>query len=65
MYCLCCEKKIRGIKEDGDYQNWQRKYHKNCWKERDMYYNLYLKILKIQNYNPTTLELYRQKSCLD
>lgn len=65
MNCLCCGKKIRGIREDVDYQNWKRKYHKNCWKDRNIYYNFYLKMLKIPNYNPKTLELYRQKSCLN
>ncbi len=47
MNCLCCGKKIRGINKDGDYQDWQRKYHTNCWENRNIYYNICLKILKI------------------
>ena len=65
MNCLCCGKKLREIKEDEDYQSWKRKYHKNCWKDRNIYYNIYLKIVEIPNYNPSTLELYRQLSCLN
>ena len=65
MNCLCCNQKIRGIKEDVDYQSWKRKYYKNCWKDRNIYYNIYLKIVNIPNYNSSTLELYRQKSCLN
>ena len=38
MNCLCCGKKLRGIREDRDYQNWQRKYHKNCFNDRNIYY---------------------------
>ncbi len=65
MNCLCCGKKIRGINEDLDYNNWTRKYHKKCWNEKNIYYNLYLKIMNIPDYNPKTLEFYRQKSCLN
>lgn len=64
MFCLACKKKIRGIKEDLEYSNWERKYHKNCWRDKDIYFNLYLKTLKIENYNPTILKLYQDKSCL-
>ncbi len=64
MNCLCCEKKIRGIREDGDYLNWQRKYHKNCWKDRNIYYNLYLQTMNFENYNHKNLEFYRKNSCL-
>jgi len=63
MNCLSCGKKIRGIKEDENYQYWQRKYHKNCWNNRNIYYDLYLKTLKLKNYNPSILEFYKQKSC--
>ena len=56
MNCLCCGKKMRGIKEDGDYSK--------CWNERNMYYDLYLRLSKNQNYNPKTLEYYKIKSCL-
>ena len=65
MNCLCCGKKIRGIREDGDYQNWQRKYHKNCFNDRNIYYNLYLKTLNIDGHSSKVEEFYRQKSCLN
>lgn len=29
--CLNCNKKLRIIKSDKDYKNWNRKYHKNCY----------------------------------
>ena len=64
MNCLCCGKKMRNIKEDADYSKWERKYHKKCWNERNIYYVLYLKTLKIENYNPNTLKFYKIKSCL-
>ena len=64
MNCLCCGKKMRNIKEDADYLTWERKYHKKCWNERNIYYVLYLKTLKIENHNPNTLKYYKIKSCL-
>ena len=64
MNCLCCGKKLRGIKEDVDYQNWQRKYHKNCWKDRNIWYNMYWKVKLRPNSNPKFLEFYEKKSCL-
>ena len=64
MNCLCCGKKMRGIKEDGDYSKWERKYHKKCWNERNMYYDIYLRVSENRNYNPKTLEYYKIKSCL-
>lgn len=65
MNCLCCEKKLRGIVEDGDYLKWQRKYHKSCWKDRNINYNIYLKTLNLPNCTPTNLEYWKKKSCLD
>ena len=65
MNCLCCGKKIRGIREDVDYQNWKRKYHKKCWNERNICYNLYLKTLNIDRHSSKVEEFYRQKSCLN
>ena len=64
MNCLCCGKKMQKINQDVDYSKWERKYHKKCWSERNMYYNLYLKIQKFENWNPKTLEFYKIKSCL-
>jgi hypothetical protein len=65
MICLCCDKKLRGIKEDGDYQNWQRKYHKTCWRDRNINYDLYLKTLKLPEYSSSILEYYHKKSCIN
>lgn len=65
MNCLCCGKKLKEIKEDLDYSNWQRKYHKKCWNEKNIYFNLYLKTLNLQNFNPKILKFYQQKSCLE
>lgn len=64
MNCLACEKKIRGIKEDCDYTEWNRKFHKNCWRDRNVYFNLYLKTLKIEGHSEKVLEFYKKKSCL-
>ena len=55
---------MQKINQDVDYSKWERKYHKKCWSERNMYYNLYLKIQKFENWNPKTLEFYKIKSCL-
>lgn len=34
MKCQCCDKKIREIKEDKYFMDWERKYHKKCWNNR-------------------------------
>jgi len=65
MNCLSCGKKLKEIKEDLDYNNWERKYHKKCWNEKNIYFNLYLKASKDPNYSPKILEFYKQKSCLN
>ena len=36
----------------------------SCWNERNIYYDLYLRLINNQNYNPKTLEYYKIKSCL-
>lgn len=64
MICLACEKKIKGIKEDSEYTEWNRKFHKNCWRDRNIYFNLYLRMLKLENANPKILKIYKNKSCL-
>jgi len=65
MNCLCCGKKLKEIKEDLDYNNWKRKYHKNCWKDRNIYFNIYLKTLNIDGHSLKVEEFYRKKSCLN
>lgn len=65
MFCKACSKKIVKIEEDENFDNWKRKYHKKCWKDRNIYYSSYLKMCKIENCNPKTLELYRKLSCME
>lgn len=62
MNCQCCGKKLRTINADLDFNNWARKYHKKCWDERNIYYDLYLKVSKLEN--PKNLEFYKKKSCM-
>ena len=64
MFCLSCDKKLRGIKEDMDYSKWQRKYHKKCWSESNIYYGIFQQCLKLENPNPEILEYYKKKSCI-
>ena len=37
MKCLSCGTKLRKISEDYDYDNWRRKYHKKCYREKEEY----------------------------
>ena len=59
MNCLCCDKKLKLIKQDFDYNNWQRKYHKKCWNERTIYLDIIQK-----NPNLKNIEYYKKLSCL-
>ena len=34
-YCNYCKKKLRKIREDKIYKDWQRKYHKTCLKKKE------------------------------
>ncbi len=63
MNCQCCGKKLRNINADKDFNNWTRKFHKKCWDERNIYYDLYLKASQL-NCNPKMLEFYKKKSCI-
>ena len=60
MYCLACDKKLNKIKEDADYKNWMRKYHKKCWKERIIYLDIIEK-----NPNLTNIEYYKKLACIN
>ncbi len=62
MICLACNGNMKPIKEDS--QTWKRKYHKSCWKDRNINYNIYLKTLNLPNCTPTNLEYWKKKSCL-
>lgn len=65
MFCKACSKKILKIKEDENFNSWKRKYHKNCWRDRNIYYSAYLKMCKIENYDLKTLEKYKKLSCME
>lgn len=60
MYCLACDGKLPKIKEDSVYSNWNRKYHKKCWKERYIYYNLYERCLELGRDD----QYFLKRSCL-
>lgn len=64
MNCQCCDGKLKRINADSDFNNWNRKYHKKCWKDRNLYYNLYLKASQISGYDEKKLEYYRKRSCI-
>lgn len=63
MICLACEKKMREIKKDSEGDFWHLKFHKKCWKKRNIYFELYLKTLKIEGHSEKVLEFYRKRSC--
>lgn len=58
MICLACDGKLKPIKED--LQTWKRKYHKKCWHERFMYYDLVNKCEKLGIVN----EDYLKRCCM-
>lgn len=60
MFCLACDRKLPKIKEDNDYKNWGRKYHKKCLKECGIYLDILNKIDK----NDRHYSYYRKRACL-
>jgi hypothetical protein len=62
--CLCCDKKLIPIKQDGEYQHWQRKYHKTCWNERGHHYNTFEMLMKMGLSDKETIHFQRKKACL-
>jgi hypothetical protein len=65
--CLCCDRKMTPIIQDGRYNQWKRKYHKKCWKESSFHYGIYLQFLKVvgdEVPNPTAVEYYKKKACM-
>lgn len=61
MKCLCCDKKLKEINSDSDYNNWKRKYHKKCWNERFIYLDI---IEKCKKQKIDNIEFYKKKACI-
>lgn len=60
MICICCLRKLPPIKEDKAYSQWSRKFHKKCYKDKDMWLNILTKYQKQfgTEANPETIEQY-------
>ena len=61
MFCLACDKKLKEIKQDFDYKNWNRKYHKSFLKNSNTYLAL---IQKCKSLNLPIPEDYKKRACI-
>ena len=61
MICLACNKKLKEIKQDSDYNNWNRKYHKSCLKNSNVYLGL---IEKCKSLGLPISEEYKKRACI-
>ena len=61
MFCLACNKKMKEIKQDSDYKNWNRKYHKSCLKNSNIYLGL---IEKCKSLGLSIPEEYKKRACI-